>query len=390
MKYKKISEINSEYIVIEAYDIDDQTYRIGMITENDIPGFIKPEDRYINGTRYLYFDVTEYRSFEEAFDAERNQMDMTEVETLVESLSLMVSSVSDYLLSLNDVLMGIDTVLYNAEKNEFRFIYCPDDETEKSEVNTFNTKLLRFWENVLMRFNYDTDMESTIIIYEAYKKISCGNFDFKRILTEIRGRIEKSHEETTDKREKREEVCRKEYYQKEYEYYDDWQENTKDIGILKDNKKHKKYIFIVAIILLIIFIMLLLSPNGIGTNGNLTAVFGIIVCVVAVYFTKDSVKDFNKKKLILLGDCGKTYLIDKFPCTVGSKIDRCDICIGDKGISREHVVIHKENDNYFAEDLGSTNGTYINEQKIERCIKTILSDGDLLRLGGKELIVKIK
>lgn len=41
------------------------------------------------------------------------------------------------------------------------------------------------------------------------------------------------------------------------------------------------------------------------------------------------------------------------------------------------------------EDLGSTNGTYVNDQPLERSRKLELRDGDSIRFGGFTAIVKI-
>jgi hypothetical protein len=51
------------------------------------------------------------------------------------------------------------------------------------------------------------------------------------------------------------------------------------------------------------------------------------------------------------------------------------------GVSRRHAVIRKSTKNYTIEDLGSTNGTWINESKIAPFIPYDLQNGDYVRLG---------
>jgi HD-GYP domain-containing protein (c-di-GMP phosphodiesterase class II) len=58
-----------------------------------------------------------------------------------------------------------------------------------------------------------------------------------------------------------------------------------------------------------------------------------------------------------------------------------DIQILDSGLSRRHCCIEKKGDNYFVSDLSSTNGTWVNNQQIERCQ---LKPGDRLRVGVVE------
>lgn len=57
------------------------------------------------------------------------------------------------------------------------------------------------------------------------------------------------------------------------------------------------------------------------------------------------------------------------------------IC-NDSRISREHFTIQKDEKNGFVIiDLGSSNGTYLNDKKIESNATVILKDGDKIRAG---------
>lgn len=52
------------------------------------------------------------------------------------------------------------------------------------------------------------------------------------------------------------------------------------------------------------------------------------------------------------------------------------------GVSRHHAVIHLENDGMVTlEDLGSTNGTYLNEARLVAGQPSPLHSGDQIRLG---------
>jgi NADH dehydrogenase len=55
------------------------------------------------------------------------------------------------------------------------------------------------------------------------------------------------------------------------------------------------------------------------------------------------------------------------------------VVVNDKMVSRRHSVLKREGRNYVLEDLGTTNGTYVNEQRIQRYV---LTQGDVIRLGG--------
>ncbi|RKO67288.1 FHA domain-containing protein [Desulfofundulus salinus] len=57
-----------------------------------------------------------------------------------------------------------------------------------------------------------------------------------------------------------------------------------------------------------------------------------------------------------------------------------DLVIPDPFSSQEHAVIFSRGDQYWVQDLGSLNGTYLNEVRLDR--PTVLADGDRLRIGG--------
>ena len=76
------------------------------------------------------------------------------------------------------------------------------------------------------------------------------------------------------------------------------------------------------------------------------------------------------------------FIID----STGLKIGRtppADIVIADKSVSRAHCIVGLANDELLVTDLNSTNGTYIDDQRIERA--TILPVGSVVRLGRVEL-----
>jgi hypothetical protein len=65
----------------------------------------------------------------------------------------------------------------------------------------------------------------------------------------------------------------------------------------------------------------------------------------------------------------------------GATIGRedCDITIADPEISRRQAQLHREGDAVVIEDLGSTNGTFVNGERISGARR--LEDGDEVRFG---------
>ncbi len=57
----------------------------------------------------------------------------------------------------------------------------------------------------------------------------------------------------------------------------------------------------------------------------------------------------------------------------------CEIAIADPEVSRRHAAIRAGTDGIGIEDLGSRNGTYVNEQRIS--VLRVLAEGDEVRVG---------
>jgi len=53
----------------------------------------------------------------------------------------------------------------------------------------------------------------------------------------------------------------------------------------------------------------------------------------------------------------------------------------EKGVSRKHAVIHRSGADYTVEDMGSTNGTYVNHKKVLPNTPQAIKPGDELRFG---------
>ncbi len=70
------------------------------------------------------------------------------------------------------------------------------------------------------------------------------------------------------------------------------------------------------------------------------------------------------------------------PAAPGTTIGRaeCDVELNDPDVSRRHAVIRQIDDGLAIEDLGSKNGTFINERRIDGIVQ--LGEGDRVRFGN--------
>ncbi|MDX1994161.1 MAG: FHA domain-containing protein [bacterium] len=72
------------------------------------------------------------------------------------------------------------------------------------------------------------------------------------------------------------------------------------------------------------------------------------------------------------------WVVSKDEVIIG-RDDVCDIVVPERQISRQHVRIFKKDNQYFAEDLQSRNGTWLNNVKLEGIRE--LYDGDEIHIA---------
>ncbi len=81
------------------------------------------------------------------------------------------------------------------------------------------------------------------------------------------------------------------------------------------------------------------------------------------------------------GRVGESFVLEADRMTIGRRPD-ADIFLDDVTVSRDHAMLVHRSDEWFLDDLGSLNGTYVNRQRIE---SQRLGDGDELQVGKYKL-----
>jgi hypothetical protein len=82
---------------------------------------------------------------------------------------------------------------------------------------------------------------------------------------------------------------------------------------------------------------------------------------------------------------GQTVGLDRDVTTIGSTAGNT-VLLTDTGVSRKHLGIKRIEGGYELADLGSTNGVYVNGEKVAR---RKLEVGDVIRVGTTEIVFRI-
>jgi hypothetical protein len=83
---------------------------------------------------------------------------------------------------------------------------------------------------------------------------------------------------------------------------------------------------------------------------------------------------------------GQTVPLAAEVTTLGSAAGNT-VVLPDPGVSRKHVGIRRDRAGYEMADLGSTNGVYVNGQRLA---KRLLVGGDIIRIGSSEMVFHLE
>lgn len=77
-------------------------------------------------------------------------------------------------------------------------------------------------------------------------------------------------------------------------------------------------------------------------------------------------------------EVGKGYHVNKVPVTLGRDAIS-DIPITDTRMSRQHALLFYYSPDFFLKDLGSTNGSFVNDRRIKQ---SVIKNEDKIKLGS--------
>ena len=105
--------------------------------------------------------------------------------------------------------------------------------------------------------------------------------------------------------------------------------------------------------------------------------------------SQPSESPFTQGQILILATEEQNYAFDlweTFRVALGRHHTN-DIPLGSRKVSNYHAEILNEPDGLRIRDLGSTNGTFVNDEQVK---SRELKEGDLVRIGGYEMTVKLE
>lgn len=448
ISYKK-DGINNYMIIRNQKDVEND-YKLQMLINNKIEGILSINIKKINNENQFYYDITSKNSMRSLFV--KNKVGAKDIEQFINSMAIVAKSMKEYLLDINNIVFDMDIIYWDSKKKVYNFCYYPFTEQGMKEgLNGLFLELLELLnhndrEAVVIGYGLQqkiisenftiTELKEYVaenikmpgnnINKYSYEKAKKSNYynekqnddleDLDNIIEEdadeyfdstdfendnINKRFSNKNEKERKQKEKR--ANKKKEKEKNRKKNKEIKENIKDSAKNKNGKtntkskkwwqfwkrsKPKKR-------------EELLENNFIKLEE--TDGFDDIEKFVASEMPVKERDSIDEEATVLLTsnvhstgillrstdiENPVTIIPNGFPCIIGKSGKSSDYKLEEQFISRVHARIYEEMDGYYIEDLNSSNGTFVNGEKLKPHTQVMFQLGDIIMLADMEFVVE--
>lgn len=382
---------NYERILLDKQP-EEKRYQYCILNRGGIKGLLPCSLRYMDGLAYLYYDITSKQSITQLYG--KRCINRAWLKDFMWSLEQIQTELGRFLLDERNILWYPEQIFQDLESNVFSFLYIPYYEGESS--------FLKFLEYLVEHIDYEDEVLVECVykmyeqcerngevylqgqIFEDAKLLNKEPEVEKRSTAELKNMTRASQNATefekmlpedpeeTDKPLEKEAAADK--------------TGKKGIRYLLDGKRRRnKY-----------------ERDRYRQNMQL-AMEGYAVAEEIPYENDSEPEEEEYGKTIYIDESkipkeiirrlytseGRILMqLTNDICTIGKKKGEVDLVLEDFSVSRMHARISREENDFYLEDLNSTNGTVKNGLRMQPYEKRKLEEGDEIKIGKVVLIYR--
>ena len=185
MKTYYKNDLNKVYLIIEGGN-HPEDYRIPMLKQNQIPGVVETDVRYMDGIRQFYYDISGKTSLQQTY--EKTNLGYEEIKRLVEELLQTIRNLKKYMLDGKGILLEPEFIF--CEKNHHFFCYYPDNDIELSQA------FHELTEYMVREVDY-RDEKGVHLAYVLHKATMEEHYSIEQIMKEFFEEREEMQEEVS-------------------------------------------------------------------------------------------------------------------------------------------------------------------------------------------------
>lgn len=418
----------------------DAVYEMRMLEHNRLETLIPVRVRSINNHSVYYYDITSKQQFARMY--EYRKMTRKNVESLIMSLDRMVNEINEYMLELDKVALQPECIYVDAARDKLLFAYAAGESSD--EPMGFGQGLRRLFDCVIEHFDHGSDNDDICFVYNIYQRIAAGEYDASELKLLLEESVQPQDtlgegEAIYDDHDPVLDFIPEEIVKEEEET-----PNKTAVMAVNIAKTILGLVLAAAAGRLLApsyvplpvsdvtaFVMVVAAAAGIAVLGKIPVKAMTTTKVSDIpqpYTYKDKEADLfdygdsarkyvnsmpdaekvNEEKLepdydnatVLLSDYLKQHNkntlrlsyngtedvddieVTQVPWMIGSMDDKCNSIIKNRLVSHIHACITKLDDEYYIEDMNSTNGTYVNGERLIMNSRHKLADTDTVTLAA--------
>lgn len=439
MKKRYVQNANHSYMILEEQQAD---YQMQMILVNQIEGLLRVSAQQTNGRIDFYYEISSMISLERM--CQDSKMKAQQIQLLFLELQHLISMIESYLLDENRLSLVPEEIYFEKTQNSFYFCFAPNQYKNQTfqeslkELIQYIMKCVDHEDEISMKIAYS--MFHVVIqehfrledILMAINHVSKQNKSERETLE-----ADDEHKESkiwTSKRKVKIDSSNTDSYKKKSKVnffeasvsgalvfllvlfcfwktgYWKLSQISMVLGVI--------FLF-VGICLIGMFLLKKQKQSGNIQKEEISARSVPIQKTVVsaaeteeqmlsqTIFEPEQATDFIEEELpwrnleenfeetTILGfseerkhqflsrepSCCPSIVLDVYPFIIGKDKEYCNVVLNVNTVSRIHAKIEKSGEQIFITDLGSKNGTWVNQKKIEAKQKENLKAGDEVKIA---------
>ena len=415
-EYKR--DMYKSYLVLKE-EKENLDYGMKMLANNKIAGFLDLEIHAVDNKREYYYDTTEKQTMDIVF--RKMPLKEKQIKDILSGIIMTIKQSRDYLLLEDNFVLEPEYIYMNLDGTGIKLVYFTGYEERVGE------QILRLIEYMMDKVDYK-DKAAVYLIYGIYKICREENCTFDRMLEYLNSSASLQNDLAVCEAREQELIHQKEIFS----------EVEEEVESEVEKKKYPLWVWLCcgASVLVSLGLIGIVANSGIIMDvvtgkimlGRMAAVLGVTgaveaYCLMRFLDEKNKIAYIDKKieyskpveeitgmqkpdvytyecvdakeeieqATVVLAERGNRYVLlpeqkDKyvpinmqdFPFFIGTLKTKVDYAINSRSVSRFHAKIEQENEQFFLVDLNSTNGTFVNGQKLAPNERHTIVQGDLI------------
>lgn len=168
------NDLKRVYLVLEGKEEDQDDYQAVMLRENEIPGILRTDVRYIDNRIHYYYDISGKTSIKAIY--EKVNLSYDDMKGLVWELISAIQNIQKYMLDGNCILLEPEMIFRDQEK--YYFCYYPSCGQESRK------EFHRLTEFFVRKVN-DKDEKGVHFAYTLHKATMEANYSIEEIMRRL-------------------------------------------------------------------------------------------------------------------------------------------------------------------------------------------------------------